>query len=266
MVDDVQKLLEYMTDMLGNDSDNRSVTFSLKNIVEIEDINRKIERLLRELEIEGMIEQYELKEEYEVSVKLSKKSLLGLKDKNGNVSKHVIGNEIELKKTVAVDVVKQEVYIENIRRKKLKELLVGESIAILITTIGYWNKNLGINRAFLILLGVFVGLVVILSYLEGCESISKLKQIGGFGEIRSYIGILLNFLELLVNKEERSLGNTYKNIDGKIYLIKYKECPFCETEPIGKMYLKKNITANQDFWQCSLHLKHQKDFDYKKKI
>ena len=46
------------------------------------------------------------------------------------------------------------------------------------------------------------------------------------------------------SKEIRSVGKTYKNIDGNIYFIKHKICPCCQTEPIGKMHLIKDVKAD----------------------
>ena len=62
---------------------------------------------------------------------------------------------------------------------------------------------------------------------------------------------------------KRSVGKIYKNIDGNIYRIKSKKCPFCKTAPIGNMNLIRNIANREYIWVCSEQPSHLIPFDYK---
>lgn len=50
------------------------------------------------------------------------------------------------------------------------------------------------------------------------------------------------------------------------YQIKSMICPCCESKPIGKMYLVKNIKENKYIWKCSENTSHEIEFDYKQKF
>lgn len=103
------------------------------------------------------------------------------------------------------------------------------------------------------------------------KMLSLLKK-GAFVELESKIEWLDKFFGFfqnsddLVQKDIRTTGKCYKNIDGVIYRIKGKRCPYCETQPIGEMFLNYSNYEKRYFWECSQNQSHVVDFDYKKKI
>lgn len=64
----------------------------------------------------------------------------------------------------------------------------------------------------------------------------------------------------------RPVGKCFKNDNGEIYQIKSMICPCCESQPIGKMHLVKNINENKYIWRCSENSSHEIEFDYKHKF
>ena len=95
---------------------------------------------------------------------------------------------------------------------------------------------------------------------------------GAFVELESKIEWLDKFLAFfqksdeLVQKDIRTTGKCYKNIDGVIYRIKGKKCPYCETQQIGEMFLNYSNYKKMYFWECNQNQSHVVEFDYKKKI
>ena len=79
----------------------------------------------------------------------------------------------------------------------------------------------------------------------------NLRKNGRFVEFMSKkycINLILNiFREKGSNDMIRPVGKCFKNDNGEIYQIKSMICPCCESKPIGKMYLVKNINEKYLF-------------------
>lgn len=126
----------------------------------------------------------------------------------------------------------------------------------------------------LIIMGIFfilgIGLLLICAY--DIINILPLRKKGAFVELESKIEWMNKFCALfqksdeLVQKDIRTTGRCYKNIDGVIYRIKGKKCPYCETQPIGEMFLNYSNYKKMYFWECNQNQSHVVEFDYKKKI
>ncbi|MEI3388735.1 hypothetical protein [Simiaoa sunii] len=115
-----------------------------------------------------------------------------------------------------------------------------------------------------------IGLLIICVY--DIINMLPLMTKGAFVELESKIEWLDKFLAFfqksdeLVQKDIRTTGKCYKNIDGVIYRIKGKKCPYCETQPIGEMFLNYSNYKKMYFWECNQNQSHVVEFDYKKKI
>lgn len=115
-----------------------------------------------------------------------------------------------------------------------------------------------------------IGLLMICAY--DVLNILPLLTKGAFVELESKSEWIDKFLRIFqkseysIPKDIRTTGKCYKNIDGEIYKIKGKRCPYCETPPIGKMFLNYSNYSKIYFWECSQNQAHIVEFDYKKKI
>ena len=115
-----------------------------------------------------------------------------------------------------------------------------------------------------------IGLLVICAY--DVINILPLLTKGAFVELESKSEWIDKFLRIFqkseysIPKDIRTTGTCYKNVDGEIYKIKGKRCPYCETPPIGKMFLNYSNYSKIYFWECSQNQAHIVEFDYKKEI
>lgn len=174
---------------------------------------------------------------------------------------------------------KEKTSINDIIRGKIFEAIIG----MILITVAWGINNLmkmdmisslsfGIRIAMLFLMiACGIGAIVNgLAVLFDLINIVRLMQKGKFVEFVSKRVILGTILSVFRDETdiygERCVGKTYKNIGGDIYKIKYKICPFCQTEPIGKMYLVKQINNPQYMWICSEQSSHIMEFDYKKEF
>lgn len=136
------------------------------------------------------------------------------------------------------------------------------------------TKEISVKLVLLFIMTVsFVfGIVFLLICIYDMLNILPLLGKGSFVELESkseWIDKILDFFsnsEYRMPKDIRTTGKCYKNIDGELYKIKGKRCPFCETEPIGKMFLYYSNSLKTYFWECSQNQAHRVEFDYKKKI
>lgn len=176
-------------------------------------------------------------------------------------------------------IIREEVSIESILREKLIDVLIGGVFAggallikLFTTTEMYFSLGLILSLVLglLYVMGILGTVVFWLTFVIDLIYVAKLMKKGQFIECYSKRELLAimwsSFSNNIDKKSERVVGKTYKNIEGKIYRIKYKLCPFCESEPIGKMYLKKDIVNMKYIWRCPEHPAHMLEFDYKKKI
>lgn len=176
---------------------------------------------------------------------------------------------------------KEKISIKEIFKEKVFEVIVGAILAmvawgvnILMKTDMVSSTSLGMRLVILFLMAACgIGAIVYgLAFLFDLINIVRVMQSGKFVEFASKREILGTILSMFSNDTdvtgagERCVGETYKNIEGDIYKIGYKICPFCETKPIGKMHLIKDMSSRKYKWVCSEQSSHIMEFDYKKEF
>ena len=151
-------------------------------------------------------------------------------------------------------------------------VIVAKAINDLRGTESFASMNTGFQLLFLFLPFIcWIGVIVFgLALLYDSVNIIMILQKGKFVEFASKKEILGMVMKCIKGDDDstktRCVGKTYKNIGGNIYFIKQKTCPFCQTKPIGKMHLIKDISNAQYQWVCSEQLSHREEFDYKKEF
>lgn len=204
-----------------------------------------------------------------------------MRDINGNnngaiydESTTIILNGRETYKDTTIE--KEETTIKKILKEKIIEAIFGGLLALITSILGKFlssseSATLQLNT-HLILLGILlicaVGALVLLSaFVIDIVHIFQLTKKGKFVEFESkkdIVNTVINLSETNDAKTKiRSVGRVYKNINGNIFRINSKKCPFCKSEPIGKMYLIRDITNNEYVWVCSEQESHKVPFDYK---
>lgn len=195
-----------------------------------------------------------------------------------NSSQKVSGGKNEIEDTI---IEKEKNSFKEILRDKLYEAVVG-SILFVIAVILYKAKLKGVFDTidgnvtiFLIVIMItffILGIGLLLICVHDVANILPLLTKGAFVELESKSEWLDKFFEFFKNseysipKDIRTTGKCYKNVDGVLYKIKGKRCPYCETQPIGKMFLNYSNYSKMYFWECSQNQAHVVEFDYKKKI
>ena len=176
---------------------------------------------------------------------------------------------------------KEKTSLKDILKDKFKEAVVG-SVLFIIAAILYKVLLSGLFDAiesnvkiFLIVIMIaffFLGLGLLIICVYDILNILPLFNEGSFVELESKsewldkLGEFFRNSEYTMPKDVRATGKCYKNVDGEIYKIKGKICPYCETQPIGKMVLNYSNYSKIYFWKCSQNQAHMVEFDYKKKI
>lgn len=161
------------------------------------------------------------------------------------------------------------------------EAIVGGVLSAIATVINQcqskdvfiaWENNVVLGLLLLMIVFYIFGIGLLVLVALDAVKILSLSKVGSFVELEAKIEWTYKLMRFLrtngeTNQEEsRTTGKCYKNIDGKIYKIKRKKCPFCETEPIGNMYLEYSNRKKTYYWKCSQNQAHRVVFDYKKKI
>lgn len=179
------------------------------------------------------------------------------------------------------EIIKEKTSISKIMKDKICEAVVGFVLFTVASIFYNILKKGGIEKVqnnvkifLLVIVGISfmlgVGLLIICVF-DIINVLSLLKK-GAFVELESKIEWIHKISSIfqrsdeLLKKDVRTTGRCYKNIDGEIYRIKGKECPHCETQPIGKMFLNYSNYEKKYFWECSQNQSHVVEFDYKKKI
>ena len=190
--------------------------------------------------------------------------------------KTIIKEKNAIKTTV---VEREKTSIVKIFKKKGYEAIFGGIfvlIAIIIYNINYKSSvNVMSNNAKIYLIAVMgilfiCGVCLLLICLYDAFDILRLLRKGSFVELQSKVEWLYKFLEAIRNSESsdpkdiRGTGKCYMNIEGEIYQIKGKKCPYCEMKPIGNMYMLYSNFRKVYFWECSQNQSHRVEFDYKK--
>lgn len=165
---------------------------------------------------------------------------------------------------------KEETTFGKIVIEKIVEVIIGFIFTGLATIMNKLSGLLDGSTKFALIIILFIlGIGMILAFLIDAISLLKFLYKGDFVELISrrelIIGILKNPYDDS-GKDVRRTGKCYKRIEGKIYKIKGKKCPICETEPIGNMYLRYSRYSHEYFWECSQNQAHRIKFDYKKKV
>ncbi len=210
-----------------------------------------------------------------------------MRDNNGdnygtiidNSTNYIIKNKQKNNITHSTSVEKEEVSLKAIIKEKIIEGIIGTALTAISSFYFCGNEVqskidnlLSGNKTWLIiimLVFLFIGIFLSICFIIDFLPCLKLRQKGAFIEITSKRWHILIALESLVNiahSNLRKCDKAYLNIDGKIYLIKSKGCPKCQTEPIGKMKLHYNIKRNRYQWICSENSNHIFDFDHKTKM
>lgn len=173
---------------------------------------------------------------------------------------------------------KKEVNLKEIVNGKLIEGLVGLllfSVAIIANIdsgdILFKGWSLGWLLSLMVV-GYVLGGVFLISFFVDMIKIHRLAKRGSFVEMQLKTELLHLIFEAFSHSNDtdsestRKTGRCYKNINGKIFLVQGKRCLMCESEPIGKMYLRYSNKKNSYFWECEENHEHRSQFDYKKKI
>ena len=186
--------------------------------------------------------------------------------------------ETKIKDTI---IEKEKTSLKAIFREKAYESIIG-IVLFMFATILYKIQLKGMMSALeleikclaiIVMIGsALFGIVLLVVCVLDVINVLSLSRVGTFVELESKwkwlgeIGGIFSNSESSEPKDVRSTGKCYKNIDGQIYRIKGKKCPYCETQPIGKMILNYSNCENRYFWKCTQNQAHVMEFDYKKKM
>lgn len=181
--------------------------------------------------------------------------------------------------STCIQVEKEKTSLKLIFKREIRNLIIG-IILILVSRLvkkgaefnGENNIYIVINiwSLFVYFLLIVIAIAVIISFCCDLIYMIKLRQNGRFVEFMSKkycINLIFDiFREKGNNDIIRPVGKCFKNDNGEIYQIKSMLCPYCESIPIGKMHLVKNINENKYIWKCLENSSHEIEFDYKKKF
>ena len=199
----------------------------------------------------------------------------------GTVDSMQITEEVDNGKGMPIcnQIEKEKTSLKLIFKREIRDLIIG---IILILTSILVKKSLEFNggnniHTVIYILGLFlyfflivIAISVIISFCWDLIYMINLRKKGRFVEFMSKrycINLILNiFGKKGSNDVIRPVGKCFKNDNGEIYQIKSMICPCCESKPIGKMYLVKNIKENKYIWRCSENTSHEIEFDYKQKF
>lgn len=203
-----------------------------------------------------------------------------MRDINGNIN----GNVYDKSTTIILNgknykdypIEKENISIKKILAEQIIEAILGVILAFITTALGKFlssNKSTNLHSYMLLILLAFllifaiVAFVLLMGFVFNIVHIMQLTRKGKFVEFESkkdMINKVINtFRSNGVKSRIRSVGKVYKNIDGNIFRVKSKKCPFCKSEPIGKMHLIRDIDCGRYIWVCSEQTSHITLFDYK---
>lgn len=208
-----------------------------------------------------------------------------MRDLNGNNNGVIIDQSITVNKNDSNEydktpIEKEEVSIKKIFKEKMIEAIIGVIFGVVSAVLGSFvssgqSSTLQESSIYLVIIGIFIVCVIATFILVFCFVIDllhilQLRKKGKFVEFQSKTDLISRALSTNNVEENRLIirrtGKIYKNIDGKIFLIKSKKCPICETEPIGNMRLVYDCAVGEYVWLCSEQPSHKVEFDYKKKF
>ncbi|MDO4318331.1 MAG: hypothetical protein Q4C48_09025 [Lachnospiraceae bacterium] len=175
---------------------------------------------------------------------------------------------------------KKETTLGEILKKSIVQCLVSVLATLISFVVSRFYKVIAKNPSktlFLITKLLFIILIItsvmlIICFLGDCINVLLLRKNGQFVTMMSRKEMINSLFTSSQSTEgapvqsEQIVGKAYKNIDGKIYEIISKPCPFCETPPIGTMYLRRKKNSKSYTWVCNEQPAHCIDFDYKKKF
>lgn len=199
-----------------------------------------------------------------------------MRDLNGNNygsitdnSTTIISNS-EVEQTNDTPIEKEETSIKNLFFKKFIDVFWGAIFSLIAFICQHINIKENVFKN-IILLVIFVccivfAIICFLCFIVNLFNIIQLRKKGKFIEFESKEKFVWSLQKSENKSAIRNTGEVYKNIDGTIYSIKSKKCPFCESEPIGQMKLNFNSQNRKYLWICSEQPSHEIEFDYKKKF
>lgn len=204
-----------------------------------------------------------------------------MRDINGNnngtiydESTTIVLNGGETYKDTAVE--KEKISIKKILIEKIIEAIVGGLLAFMTSLLGKYLSSNGSTtlqlNMHLVLIGFLLvcavgAFVLLMSFVIDIVHIIQLTKKGKFVEFESKIHMVNTVINTFKTNDTksrtRSVGKVYKNIDGHIFQINSKKCPFCKSKPIGNMHLIRDVANSEYVWVCSEQASHMLPFDYK---
>lgn len=204
-----------------------------------------------------------------------------MRDINGNnngtiydESTTIVLNGGETYKDTAVE--KEKISIKKILIEKIIEVIIGGLLAFITSLLGKYLSSNGSTTLQLNMHLVLIGLllvcavgafVLLMSFVIDIVHIIQLTKKGKFVELESKIHMVNTVINTFKTNDTksrpRSVGKVYKNIDGYIFQINSKKCPFCKSKPIGNMHLIRDVVNSEYVWVCSEQASHMLPFDYK---
>lgn len=182
--------------------------------------------------------------------------------------------------STCIQIEKEKTSLKIILKREFIDLIIG-MILILASTLvkkimefeveNHIHTVIYIWSITIYILLVVIAVAFIISFCLDLICMVKLRKNGRFVEFMSKkycIYIILNFFKENGHNDNvfRQVGKCFKNDDGEIYQIKSMLCPYCESKPIGRMCLVKNINENKYIWRCLENSSHEIEFDYKQKF
>ncbi|HEX2945468.1 MAG TPA: hypothetical protein VHT96_05905 [Clostridia bacterium] len=173
-------------------------------------------------------------------------------------------------------IAKEKISIKKILIEKVIEAIIGGFLAFITSLLGKYLSSNGSTtlqlNMHIVLIGLLlvcaVGAIVLLvSFAIDIIHIIQLTKKGKFVEFESKIHMVSTAVNTFKTNDTksrtRSVGKVYKNIDGQIFKINSKKCPFCRSTPIGNMHLIRDVANSEYVWVCSEQVSHMLPFDYK---
>lgn len=204
------------------------------------------------------------------------KGRICMRDLNGNNYGSITDNsttiisKIEGEQINHTPIEKEETSIKKLLFQKFIDVFWGA----IFSFIAFICKHLSVKGSEfknIILIVIFIcciacAIICFLCFILNLLKIIQLQQKGRFVEFESKEKFVWSLQKPENKSVIRNTGKVYKNIDGTIYSIKSKKCPFCESEPIGRMKLNYDSHNYKYLWVCSEQPSHAIEFDYKKKF
>lgn len=181
--------------------------------------------------------------------------------------------------STCIQIEKEKTSLKLIFKRELRDLIIGIILILAAMLVkksmefkgeNYIHTVIYIGSFYIYVLLFVIAIAIIISFCSDLIYMIELRKNGRFVEFMSKkhcINLVFNiFREKENNDIIRPAGKCFKNDNGEIYQIKSMLCPYCESKPIGKMYLVKNTKEKKYIWRCLENPSHEIEFDYKQKF